>query len=328
MRVIVLCVLLLGGLYARTQPAAEEHVLSLSPALQQPANEVSGLARYKNEVLLITQNLKSTRPHCIVAIHGSQIDSACAGVPGCVIGATDSFFIRGLTEFADTCAGGYDGLEGAVVVGDQIFFVIETSGAYCHVARGRFGESGDSLLITIDRTLPIRKPDTGYYNAGFESIGWLEKDSLLFVAFERNRYTHQQTAFSFDTAFSSIRPWQFDRPLLFRLSDVSAFPGSRFDLVGINTYYPGKPAERRYYISDELQAARQRMRGRDPQESCYAALVGLKLIDGKVQWEELMPIGWENNNWEGILPWGNGVLMVVDSPGPRFPTRLSYFSFH
>lgn len=189
-------------------------------------------------------------------------------------------------------------------------------------------------------TLSLPKPDYTFGNAGFESIAYLPKENRLIAMYENNAITTAPTAFAFDTGLQNRQPLFLAKPLLFRITDVAFINGN--SLIAINHYYRDyndtitcgvitKGAttlknEYCYYIGDKLAEATTAMHA-NPQQANFTRLVTLTLANNTLQWKEKKIISYSSDNWEGILPYKKGVLMVVDGRPPGVPCKLSYFAW-
>ena len=126
--------------------------------------------------------------------------------------------------------------------------------------------------------------------------------------------------------------------MLFRLTDVSFLGGNT--LLGLNHYYRDyvdtltcgvipKGAntlknEYCYYVANRLAQAEKEI-GASPQQAYFTRVVQLSFHNNKLDWQLKKIISYSSDNWEGILPYKKGVLLVVDGRPPGVPCKLSYF---
>jgi hypothetical protein len=231
---------------------------------------------------------------------------------------------------------GYEGIEAAVILGstNNIYFAIETNTKKCYIVKGFINEADSSIQLD-EKILPLPKPedkgDTANDNAGFESIAYLPIQNKLIAFFERNRYLDVDRAMLIDTRLnpSTIQYLKFAKPLLFRLTDVSYWGDDT--LIGINHHYSDyhkKETEFNYYIGKgNIENAKAAMFGKNPARLSFARIIKLFFTkDNKIDWKEVHnPVSFSDDNWEGIIPFKDGVLMVVDGVPPGQPCKLSYF---
>ena len=79
-----------------------------------------------------------------------------------------------------------------------------------------------------------------------------------------------------------------------------------------------------YYVGNHLAQATKEM-GANPQQTCFTRIVQLSVQNQTLNWKVKKIISYSSDNWEGILPYKKGVLLVVDGRPPGVPCKLSYF---
>ncbi|MDQ2753460.1 MAG: SdiA-regulated domain-containing protein, partial [Bacteroidota bacterium] len=224
-----------------------------------------------------------------------------------------------------------------VVVNDNIFLTVETD-SLCYVVKGTIDGNTMQIHFKPNDTMSLPKPDYTFGNAGFESIAYLPQQHKLIAAYENNAITSAPTAFVFATNLQNKEAVRFTKPLLFRLTDMSSVSGNT--LFGLNHYYRDyvdtltcgvmpKGAntlknEYCYYVADHLVEAIKEM-GANPQQTNFTRIVQLCFRNNKIDWQVKKIISYSSDNWEGILPYKKGVLLVVDGRPPGVPCKLSYF---
>ncbi len=186
--------------------------------------------------------------------------------------------------------------------------------------------------------MSLPKPDYTFGNAGFESIAYLPQQKKLIAAYENNAITAAPTAFVFTTNLENKEAVEFAKPLLFRLTDLSFSGGNT--LLGLNHYYRDyvdtltcgvipKGAntlknEYCYYVANHLTQAIKEMNA-NPQQTNFTRIVQLSFHSNKLDWQTKRIISYSADNWEGIMLYKRGVLLVVDGRPPGVPCKLSYF---
>lgn len=317
--------LLVFGSAVHAQTSRHGIDIPICCGLDSPAYEYSGLAKWKGKILLIPQ-YPDKWENSIFAADSIDIDKAIAqkaknGIPYTRIKFTNLDAIR------QELKGTYQGFEGAVVLGNTIFFTLEFSEQTCYLLKGYIYTEKGQAGIVLQPPYAIAKPRNAYVNAGYESIGYAGgKDVAVF--FEKNSDPKQASVWLVDTSFQQQpKPVLFTKPMYFRLTDVFAAGNNRF--IGINHYfndYRRKQKEFNYYVGVEnMDAATRQMNGVSPADSNYTAIVELSLSGGHMSWRTRRLIGYGDENWEGLVPFKKGFLMVVDEyPKDKTP-RMRYF---
>ena len=340
---IAMCLLYMS-LAAQPLHLPTEHPIYLADSINKAPYEFSGMARWKNYVLLIPQHISASDKYHIVCVDTASIDSVINGKTLFATNVTKLIFSNSL----DTVYGSikksilprtdFGGFEAAVVVDDHMFFTVETD-SLCYVVKGTIDSKTMQVNFKANDTLSLPKPDYTFGNAGFESLTYLPQQNKLIALYENNAVTTAPTAFSFDINLQNRQPVRFDNPLLFRLTDVASLGGNT--MIGLNHFYRDyndtitcgiipKGAstlknEYCYYIGDKLKQATDEMHA-NPQQTNFTRLVQLTFQNNTLHWKEKQIISYSSDNWEGILPYKKGVLMVVDGRPPGVPCKLSYFA--
>lgn len=332
---ILLCLLLFGNsiIAQRRKPVkiATPEKIELCCNYNNAGYEYSSMAQWKDKILLIPQfpsgkkkdDLKRNNDAInILAIDSSDI----AARAGTVTKVTNITKLR-ISNFNKLIYSGYEGIEGCVVIGDTIFFAIETdeSQSFCYVVKGIIDTV--NFTINLGKKIYLEKP-AGYKkndNAGFESIAYLQKKNRLIVFFERNKAA-ADCAYLIDTGLTTVQPVYLNKPLLFRLTDIAAYKGDT--LIGINHHFSGDAKEFNFYIGADSIAATQQLYGRNPRQSSFTSIVKIYFLpNGQLSWHNVKFISFLPDNWEGIYPYQDGALMIIDGRPPNNPCGFFYFPF-
>ncbi len=320
-----------------------EHPIYLNDSISNSYYEFSGIAKWKNYILLIPQHRSAFDKYHIVCVDTTSIDSVIQGKTFFATHTTTLIFNNNLDTLftaikkAIAPRNDFGGFEGAVVLNDNIFLTVETD-SLCYVIKGTIDGNKMQINFQPNDTMSLPKPDYTFGNAGFENIAYLPKEHKLIAGYENNAITTAPTAFTFTTNLTHKQAATFTQPLLFRLTDIASTQVNM--LIGLNHYYRDyndtvacgvipKGAntlknEYCYYVANHLAEATKEMRA-DPQGFNFTRLVELRFENNKINWKEKELISYSSDNWEGILPYKKGVLMVVDGRPPGVPCKLSYF---
>lgn len=320
-----------------------EQPIYLNDSVNESHYEFSGVAVWKDKILLIPQHVRATDDYHIIAIDTASIDSVIRHQTLFATATSKITFSINLAAVHDAIKTAilprrdFGGFEAGVVVGDELFLTIETD-SLCYVVKGSIDGKTMEVNFNPGDTMSLPKPDYLFSNAGYESIAWLPQQQKLIALYENNAIGSAATGYTFTTSLQQKEAISFQSPLLFRLTDIAHAGGNT--LLGINHYYlQYSPLENCdsllsagnrmrteycYYIRNQVANAVKEM-GANPQQTSFTRIVQLTLTGNRMEWKPKAIISYSNDNWEGILPYKKGVLMVVDGRPPGVPCKLSYF---
>ncbi len=304
----------------------------INTGLTRSQYEFSALANWKDKVILVPQN-KRTIIDSVFMIDKLEIANALEkSLPT----AHTTFTINNLKHTGlktdslyinNILLDNYDGIEAAVVKSDTVFFSLETDTSFCYVIKGIIDTVTASITILPD-TLHV--PNTyNINNAGYESLAFFPGKDSLIAFFECNKDTTNARAFMMDASLhSGLKPLRWNMPLYFRLTDVYALNDSQ--LIGINHLFVSKSsfAERDDYIKDvDLDSVKNQLTNGGDIDTCYTQLVVLLLKDNNIIWRPFAFVSLDcATNYEGIVPFDEGVLIVVDGEPGNNSCKLVYLN--
>jgi hypothetical protein len=317
-------------IYASQLSAQQSSLVQINDTLTAHQYEFSALAKWKNKILLIPQNRKNI-VDSVFMIDSAAIDQS---IQNNTLTVHSTFVIKNIKHVGakkDSLLIGnilltkYDGFEAAVVKNDTIFFSLEADTSFCYLIKGLINESLKSIELLQD-TQHI--PNTyNINNAGYESLALLPQKNLLITFFECNKDTATALAYLLNTSLKTKpESLKWAQPLYFRLTDVYALNDS--ELIGVNHLFTSKdyPFERDAYIQCENlgDVEKQLTNGRNI-DTCFTQLIKLTINDNKISWQPLAFISLnEADNYEGIVSFKNGALIMVDGEPGNNPSKLTY----
>ncbi len=296
-------IILLSGLFKEGQAQSTELQIRLPDSISSPLFEYSGLAMYKSKLLLLQQYPVQTFPGIDTADIGRQLngDSSSAAAHYWQIRHLDNI-IRKLPF--------YQGFEAATVVGDEIFLSIETldEDPWCYLIKGSINDS--LIILDTTRIAPLKKlrKESGdstitIHNIGFEAMTWLPARNRLLLLFEYNRYPKISHGFLVNKDLSQVKPILVN-PIDFRITDLINNNGN---IYGINYYYKGE-----FELFNPQEKIRKDDGYADWTRDCFSRIVKLNVKKNKVSFKVIQNISFNNDNWEGIMNFRNGVLLITD----------------
>lgn len=276
--------------------------------------EFSSLAIWENEKsIIVTPALKiindrsGSKPKYIYSISFEEISKSIKNSGHEVLVNQIYFDAKSYSKFIESIPD-YDGIEGTVIVGNDIYFSIECKNELCFLVKGTISQDDSKrLFITFSEKCSIkkrypRKDKDRWDNDGFEGITYLQKEKRLLVVFERNYGKSRPKAYSVDLNLVEPKDYIFPDFSFNRLSDLTAIDGKFFFLNGIE-------------------------RGVKPQLIVLDSKQNLKTLEANLDQEM---------NWEGIVPFNygdlKGFIFISDNcncPNGRiYQTKLAFFNYN
>jgi hypothetical protein len=285
------------GADASTAPAevSIQEIVLVGP-LSQPSAEVSGLAWYGDTLILLPQ-YPARVGNSVYGIERGRIDDALGGREDPIHPAPIDFVAPGLAELE-----GFQGYEAIAFDGDTAWVTVE-----CQVRRGMYGwlvkgAMTDGTLILDPASRQRLDPLAPLDNMAYEAV--IATSAGPVALYEANGVSSSP---------EGIRPGS--EPLLmpripYRITDATALLDGRFWVV--NFYWPGDTA----LSSPDPIAARF---GEGPTHAAsdfVERLVELQMDANTITYTRRPPIQLaladKGRNWEGIVRYGNGFLLVTD----------------
>jgi len=306
-------------------------IVQVNDSLTAHRYEFSALAKWKDKILLIPQNRKNV-VDSIFMIDSSTIDQA---IQKNAFAAHAAFAIKNLRHVGakkdslyinNILLSKYDGLEACTVKDDTMFFSLEADTSFCYIIKGIINTRSKTIDILPD-TLHV--PNTyNINNAGYESLAFLPNKNSLIAFFECNKDENAR-AFAFGTNLKTeLTQIEWERPLYFRITDVYALNDS--ELIGVNHLFtsPIYTSERDAYIQCEnLGVVEKQLTNGGNIDTCFTQLVKLTIRNNKIAWKPLAFISLdEADNYEGVVAFKDGALMIVDGEPGNNPCKLIYVS--
>lgn len=307
---------------ATLTPEATVQVLPLSGPLAAPEAELSGLAWYGDQLLLLPQYPERFANALFTLSQADILTALATPTPDPLVPHPIPLLAPGLSDLP-----GYEGLEGVIVVGERLFVTVESRPGLRMQGVLLAGEIlPDLSAARLDTTQPIwLDPQASISNFSDEALLATADSLLTFYEGNGANINPQPLARRFTFDLVPLAPLPFPT-LEYRLTDVTALDGNgRF--WGINYLYPG---ERRKLdpAPDPLRAAVGQ--GKTPAVgTAVERLVEFQLGPDAITLTSQPPISLQllpdgvARNWEGVvrLPEANGFLLVTD----KFPETILAF---
>jgi hypothetical protein len=215
---------------------------------------------------------------------------------------------------------GFEGFEAIAFNGDKVFVTIETSpsgGMMGYLVSGQVS-SDCSQIILDSQTMAELVPQADLSNMTDETILLFEDN--LYTIYEANGANVNSAPVAHEFTFSLIAEGDVSLPNIeYRLTDATtvAADGSFW---AINYFYPGdtklKPAEDQIALDFGIGLTHQ-------STEQVERLIEMQITDEGIQLMDVTPIyltltSDESNNWEGLVRFDDGFLLVTD----EYPTTI------
>ncbi|MCC3158736.1 hypothetical protein LJ737_15940 [Hymenobacter sp. 15J16-1T3B] len=331
MKRFFLAALLLQATLASAQKSAYSVVpVTLPRELADKNNQFSGLFRRDNQLLLLSESRLQERAEAkVYALDLPAIDAQMAKKPGEL--SYRKYPIERLDRIKariDSACQVYEGLEAMTLVGNEVYFTIETTtpSTYCYLIKGTLDEGRAAIVLDPAYLVPLPKPaltsNTHIHNAGFEAMVADEKGLLLL--FEFNSFGHDNQGLRLPSGpllpNDILRPVPL-APLPFRVTDMVYEGKNRY--TAINFFYKGdEDAVYRPAAGDANAKLVQDGSG----YKNYCRLISLEYKKGQLSWKPTfeLPAEYMPYNLEGLAAYRGGYFLINDKYGPSNQSTLLY----
>lgn len=313
--------------YISVAPAMAQEGL-LPQFMRHSSHEYSGMCMYGSRIFLLPQN-KANAPYNGY-IH--SIDTAMLWIDKDLkVHVPDAAFSTyKLTNYNEMASGikHFEGFEAIAITNNTVFLSVETGSDTDYIIKGYLKDS-TITLATAKLAIPkLHKDGTYLPNAGFE--GMAIHGRQLLIGFEYNYLGDSAMLFMADTSFNeSFVPVRF-KELPFRLTDICTNGNSQNSYLAINHYWNlgGNSNHREAYYKN-IDPSRDADLKHWVWNECFTRIIEIKVNDTRtgLTWRTKQVIPNKDCvNWEGIVPYRQGVLLISDDNKiPLLETKLRYY---
>ncbi|MDB5252229.1 MAG: hypothetical protein JWP27_1398 [Flaviaesturariibacter sp.] len=314
--------------------------IPLPQQLRATTEEFSGMAVWKDRLYLLPQygSNKDSVLRGDFFLYSIRLDSIRRVLDhkDTALTAYRTIRLAGINALSDTIRW-YQGMEAISIIDGRVFLSIETDDEKnrdCYVITGLLDRSG--TRIDIDPKKVAVLPRFSFIpNAGFESLAWLPSEKKLLALFEFNAAPSGNHGYLIDPTFKT-KPRAVSVPFsYFRVTDAVSTPKGVFAL---NYFWNG---DYRDYLNNCIVRAEESLADSVPslrrslmadtgylrgKTNCFTRIIRMKQRTA-ARWTEHQVIEYtcSDTNWEGLVPFGNGFLIISDANGKKYlRTVLSY----
>lgn len=330
---ICLSVIASGDTWVIVSPAANKinpvtDTISLPYPLREKYHQYSGLATSNKRLYLLPQNDTFSKEWVIYSI---KLDSIQLSINKTIPQDSLPYKTIHINKNGFSKSYGFQGFEAIVIKDSTVYLLVETDTAnkFCYIVKGKLNESENTITLN-EKCWELQRPSEKIYNAGFESLAWIESENKLLALYEFNgNASAGQIGYLIDTSFASAPELVNSvSQLFFRLTDIFYQNG---EICGINLHWNGD------YKRYKNNILKKEIRSKVPElgnllanninalkDSCYAAIV--KTANFRTsQWkvERLIGMKCDDNNWEGLVRFEKGFLIISDA-NKTLKTTLHY----
>lgn len=315
MRIVsfLMFLVLLAGQTAAQKRVIGTHTIALPDSLRTGSREISGLAVHGERLYFLAENRDDHLKVPSSGIYSVPLDEIQKAVadPTYQVGGSVHHAVKGIDRMMQKLEG-YQGLEAIAFHGDRFFLSVETElfADNCYILTGELSAGGLFELDTA-RVAHLPKPllDSGdkVFNGGFETLTFHR--GVLYAFFEYNGFASNKVfKISPETLEADTMP--FDNGIPFRLTDAISW--NKRTLLALNFFFPLE-AEKIYQVGLTPEQT-DLITGQGGKMRPFARLVTLKIRRRRVVPGRFisLPETWWGSNWEGIVQFEKGVLIVND----------------
>lgn len=311
---------------SQSQEIAVIH-LPLDGPIADPLAEISGMAWYADDLLLLPQYPDRFGDDGNGYIFGLNKKDILSYIQGATGNPLTPYLIPLITNNLEAMLNGFEGFEAIAIEGDQIYLTVETkpAGMMGYLVSGKISPDLSHIILDTSRLISIT-PQTELTNYSDEAL--LVFGNRLFSIYEVNGAALNPTplAHQFDFSLQVLDPLAFPN-IEYRITDATSVNEfGRF--WGINYFFPGESALKP--DADPLE----RQYGEGPSHSRFETverLVEFQFSYTGIILSDTPPIQLEliddnhSRNWEAIARLeGFGFLLSTD----KFPeTILGYIPY-
>ncbi len=292
--------------------------VKLPEILQSGKLEFSSMAWANPTQLFLVPQYPDRFENGIFSIKAEDISEAIA--KGTLIQGSQKISMVNLNAVIKSIGETYEGFEATTIINGHVFFSIETSekNRNCYLVGGKI--EGNRIVLNPNKLMPLPKLKL-LSNAGYESLAWLPAEKKLIAFFEYNKADVGSKAWLIDTSLIKQPETIAFNPLMFRLTDVASTSSNK--LIGINYHYNGKK-EFQEYIGADSNLVVPQLKGKTLRQSPYCRIIELTVANKTVKWSPVTDIPLQGENFEGIVPFKKGALIITD----EYPSSvLKWVSF-
>ncbi len=297
----------------------------LPDSIRTGSREFSSMARYQDRLFLLPENRNDRFRAFTAGIYSLSEAALSASIRDTTL-PVSSYQKHSLVgiEKIQSMLPDYQGLEAIAFHGDRFFITVETDATdpYGYLLTGLF--ENNRFVLDTTRVFPLKRPvqkdGSAIFNAGFESL--CVAGNYLYAFYEFN-YFKRNYAYRIDPRLRKSRRIRLSG-IPFRLTDVTSYDGQR--ILAINYFFP-LPEEKVY--QQGLPPRDRQLIGQPSALHPFARLLLLKKNRRKIRvvQEIDLPEHLWGSNWEGLVPFENGILLLNDKYTPNAPeSQLVYIS--
>jgi hypothetical protein len=294
--------------------------------------EFSGLAAYRDSLLLLLPQYNgfTFNVDTVFRLYTLPLSDIGALIRGerTVLDSFGFYTFRNLVQVQKKLEKEWDGFEAVTVVGNELYFSVETShsnyGGY--ILKGHL--AGHEIVLDTSYHLAMPDPHIAYCdNAGFESLTYYPAGKKLLAIYEYNAYKKRSTGYVIRPSHDGlVKSFTLPRAF-FRITDIAI---EKNTVYAVNYYWGG---EYDCYIKGrdaDVKTEVPQVKNADLKDKAYSfgRIIKMNLHAKRRGWQVVIPwIDTNRANWEGIVRFGDGFLLVSDSNQTSpLDTKLTYFT--
>ena len=287
--------------------------IPLSGLIINPKQEISGLDWYKDQLVLLPENLGGF----LFMIPKDKLSHALENDNPAPIEPNQPLFF---TPDYSKSIPGFEGLEAIAFRGNDVYITLESKDNKTmrgHLAWGTINPSTFEVTIPEENILELETP-IQVKNMTFESL--LIQDESIILFYEVQGMNLQKSVWQYRISLTDFSVSKIEFPHLeYRITDVSRL-NKENKFWGINYLWSGdrkklKPAPDPLAITFGLGETHQL-------NDAVERLIEFVIVDGKIQYSGRAPIQLKlddkvSRNWEGITRWEDTGFIIATDKYPK-----------
>lgn len=307
--------------------------------ISEATEEFSGMAMWERRLYLLPQygDHKKALMHDDFFMYSITMDSIDMVIDGKLkalkhykkIGVNN---LDDLPAYIKEC---YEGFEAIAIINGTVYLSIETvdNYDYCYLLKGKLDTVKNSITIDMEKIVSLKR-QFEFSNAGFESLTYLPSENKLLALYEPNftENGYEPKGYLIDTGFNQAPELINVPPVYFRITDISVTD----KIYALNYYWTGDFSIYAKGMEASIKKSIPELASKLDNDkdylkktgNDYARIISLSNIHD-TQWKQVVSFDCNKNNWEGLVIYRKGALVVSDAnrnPAHQV-TTLAYVPF-
>ncbi|MBL7699995.1 MAG: hypothetical protein JNK79_17645 [Chitinophagaceae bacterium] len=301
--------------------------------------QLSGIALHHNRLYLLPQFLSNSNPDLkgdlfLYSVSADTIQRVIDGTDP-AIATCVPVRIKNADKLPQEIHDHYGGFEAIAITGEKVYLTIESKGTWSnnYLVCGKLNIKKREITINPKKVVTLKRFDQTD-NAGFESLAYDAYNKKFTAIYEFNAAAQSSSAYEIGRRMRSAR--KVELPFAyFRITDITY---SNDTLFALNYHWGGDyKSYLKDYHPENIRDSVPELKPMLDQDSlclenpgkCFTRIM-YRVPKSRTGWKTAVVVHEETseNNWEGLVRFRNGFLIVSDSNTKgRLITTLRYVQY-